>query len=174
MGGVLRLSSTLHEGSTFFFVLTLPRSEDTTTLVPAEPPKASYAALRGLRVLLAEDNLINQWITRVILEQRGVVVDVVDSGVAALAALEAQPYDAAVLDIQMPGMSGLEVTRAFRQLPNPTRTTMPIIALTANAFEADQATYLAAGMNGCVTKPFAEDDLCLLLLQLTQPILRNG
>ncbi|TGD77581.1 PAS domain-containing hybrid sensor histidine kinase/response regulator [Hymenobacter wooponensis] len=169
MGSVLRLSSTPGEGSTFFFGLTLPRSEPTAAPLPAEPPRASYEELRGLHILLAEDNLVNQWITRVILEQRGVVVDVVAHGVAALEALEAQPYDAAVLDIQMPGLSGLEVTRAFRQRRSLPHVNLPIIALTANAFEADQATYLAAGMNGCVTKPFAEEELCQLLLRLTRP-----
>jgi PAS domain S-box-containing protein len=172
MGGVLRLCSQPGEGTTFSFALTLPRAAEAS---PASPPQASlqptpasYEALRGLRVLLAEDNVVNQWIARVLLEHWGVQVEAVSNGTDALAQLTAHDFDAALLDIRMPGLSGVEVTTAIRRHPNAQRAAVPIIALTANAFDADRLHYLDVGMNGCVTKPFEEADLCRLLLQLTR------
>jgi CheY-like chemotaxis protein len=169
MGGVLRLSSEVGVGTTFSFQLTLPHA-----LEPAadehEPAVANenYELLRGLRVLLAEDNYVNQLIAKAVLEYWGVQVCAVGNGTDALAELSTQPYDAAILDIRMPGLNGVEVTTALRQLPDPTYAKIPVIALTANAFENDRATYLAAGMNACLTKPYEEADLCELLLQLTR------
>ncbi|GAB3578789.1 PAS domain-containing protein [Hymenobacter daeguensis] len=168
MGGVLRLCSQPGAGTTFSFALALPVAADAP---PASPPPgtASYEALRGLRVLLAEDNPVNQWIARSLLEYWGVQVQAVGTGTEALALLTAHDFDAALLDIRMPGLSGVEVTQAIRRHPAARRAQVPIIALTANAFETDRQHYLAAGMNGCVTKPFEEADLCQLLLQLTRP-----
>ncbi|MBW3128488.1 PAS domain-containing hybrid sensor histidine kinase/response regulator [Hymenobacter profundi] len=168
MGGTLLLSSLPNEGTTFSFVLSLPRAEDTTaTNQPAEQPAApGYPELHGVRVLLAEDNMVNQWLATVMLEHWGVLVYAVGNGLDALAQLQENDYNAAILDIQMPGLSGVEVTQAIRLCTNERRAGVPIIALTANAFEADRASYLAAGMNACLTKPFEEDDLCRLLVQL--------
>ncbi|MBO2009824.1 PAS domain-containing hybrid sensor histidine kinase/response regulator [Hymenobacter negativus] len=167
MGGMLRLCSRPGAGTIFSFTLTLPRA---TEAPPASQPPAptSYEGLRGLRVLLAEDNAVNQWIARVLLEYWGVQVEAVGTGTDALAQLSAHDFDAALLDIRMPGLSGVEVTTAIRRHPNAQRAAVPIIALTANAFDADRQHYLDAGMNGCVTKPFEEADLCQLLLQLTR------
>ncbi|MBC6609385.1 PAS domain S-box protein [Hymenobacter sp. BT507] len=168
MGGTLLLSSLPNQGTTFSFVLTLPRAEDATAAgQPAEQPAApGYPELHGVRVLLAEDNMVNQWLATVMLEHWGVLVYAVGNGLDALAQLQENDYDAAILDIQMPGLSGVEVTQAIRQCANERRASVPIIALTANAFEADRTSYLAAGMNACLTKPFEEDDLCRLLVQL--------
>jgi signal transduction histidine kinase/ActR/RegA family two-component response regulator len=167
MGGVLRVCSEVGQGTTFSFTLTLPLAPDAplpeTTLPPTE---LDYQELRGLRVLLAEDNSVNQWIATVVLEHWGVVVEAVSNGTDALAALTTTTYDAALLDIRMPGLSGVEVTLALRQHPDPTRAQLPLIALTANAFEADQISYLAAGMDACVNKPFEEMDLCRAILQV--------
>ncbi|WP_157530458.1 ATP-binding protein [Hymenobacter norwichensis] len=167
MGGMLRVCSELGQGTTFSFNLTLPLAPDAllpeTTSPPAEP---DYEELRGLRVLLAEDNSVNQWIATVVLEHWGVVVEAVSNGTDALAALTTAPYDAALLDIRMPGLSGVEVTLALRQHPNPAHAQLPLIALTANAFEADQISYLAAGMDACVNKPFEEADLYRTILQV--------
>jgi len=168
MGGTLLLSSMPNQGTTFSFVLTLPRAEDMTAISqPTEQPAApNYPELNGVRVLLAEDNMVNQWLATVMLEHWGVLVYAVGNGLDALSQLQATDYDAAILDIQMPGLSGVEVTHAIRQYSTARRASVPIIALTANAFEADQASYLAAGMNACLTKPFEEDDLCRLLVDL--------
>jgi len=166
MGGELRVCSEPNQGTTFAFQLTLARS-GAAALVAAPPADASLEGLRGLRVLLAEDNLVNQWIAVVVLENWGVQVQAVGNGTDALAQLRATRYDAAILDIKMPGLSGVEVTAALRTSPDAASATIPIIALTANAFEADRASYLAAGMDACLTKPYEEADLCQLLLDLT-------
>ena len=169
MGGTLSLCSTPGVGTIFSFQLALPRApEPAVSLAPA-PPGASYEGLRGLRVLLAEDNLVNQRIAVAVLEYWGVRVQAVGNGLDALAQLQAHPFDAALLDIRMPGLSGVEVTQAIRRHPDPARAYLPIIALTANAFAADRAAYLAAGMNACLTKPYEEAALCALLLDLTKP-----
>jgi PAS domain S-box-containing protein len=170
MGGVLRLSSEVGVGTTFSFQLTLPQAPETESNEHKTLASSiSCESLRGLRVLLAEDNLVNQLIAKSVLELWGVQVQAVSNGTDALAELSTKHYDAAILDIRMPGLNGVEVTTALRQLPDPARASIPVIALTANAFENDRATYLAAGMNACLTKPYEEADLCELLVQLTQP-----
>ncbi|MDO7845564.1 PAS domain S-box protein [Hymenobacter sp. M29] len=167
MGGTLTLRSEPGQGTVFSFRLVLPRAAASAAPVPATPG-VSCEKLRGRRILLAEDNLVNQQIARIVLENQGVHVTAVDNGLAALAQLENEDYDAAILDIRMPGLSGVEVTIAVRHQGNAHRAGIPIIALTANAFEADRATYLAAGMNACLTKPYEEAALCQLLLDLTE------
>jgi PAS domain S-box-containing protein len=170
MGGVLQLSSEVGVGTTFFFQLTLPHAPETTESEHKTlSANTDYELLRGLRVLLAEDNVVNQLIAKSVLEHWGVQVCAVGNGTDALAELSTGSYDAAILDIRMPGLNGVEVTTALRQLPDAVIASIPIIALTANAFENDRAAYLAAGMNACLTKPYDETDLCELLLQLTQP-----
>lgn len=168
MGGMLLLCSTPGEGTTFSFVLTLPRAPEELAQQPTTALEHNFEALCGLRVLLAEDNIVNQWIAIVLLEHWGVEVYAVANGTEALHQLQENQYDAALLDIHMPGLNGVEVTTSIRQHPDPVRATIPIIALTANAFAADQENYLAAGMSGCVTKPFQEADLCQMLLELTR------
>jgi CheY-like chemotaxis protein len=118
-------------------------------------------------VLLAEDNVVNQLIAVAMLEHWGVQVEAVGNGTDALARLSEKAYNVALLDIKMPGLSGTEVTTAIRQHSDAERASIPIIALTANAFDADRAGYLAAGMNACLTKPYKEADLCELLVQQT-------
>jgi PAS domain S-box-containing protein len=169
MGGMLQLCSAPGQGTTFSFVLTLPCA-GSEALVPLATPvvEQSFEGLCGLHVLLAEDNIVNQWIAIVLLEHWGVQVYAVANGTDALAQLSNNTFDAALLDIHMPGLDGVQVTHAIRQHPDSSRANVPIIALTANAFLADQQKYLAAGMDGCITKPFQEADLCQLLLNLTR------
>ena len=156
MGGTLVVDSQPGQGSTFSFTLTLPR---TTSLITPALEKSECLGLVGLRVLLAEDNRINQRIATLMLQPRGVQVDCASNGPEALALLNEQLYDVVLMDIQMPGMSGVEVTQLLRRHPDPRRATIPIIALTANALRRDQERYLAAGMNACLIKPFEESCL---------------
>ncbi|UOQ96430.1 PAS domain-containing protein [Hymenobacter sp. 5317J-9] len=167
MGGSLQLYSEPGLGTTFSFQLVLPRATEGPALQTPAPAEASYEGLRGLRVLLAEDNPVNQRIAVAVLEHWGVQVQAVGNGLDALAQLLKYSFDVALLDIRMPGLSGVQVTQALRRHPDPARANVPIIALTANAFEADRAAYLAAGMNACLTKPYEEAALCQLLLELT-------
>ncbi|MFM1907508.1 MAG: hypothetical protein RLZZ591_1185 [Pseudomonadota bacterium] len=115
----------------------------------------------GHRLLLAEDNLMNQEIALELLQDLGFVVDIADDGEAALARATQHPYELILLDIQMPKMDGLEAARRIRQLAHHAAT--PLIAMTANAFAEDKAAALAAGMNDHVAKPVDPDLLCRTL-----------
>ncbi|MDQ2792381.1 MAG: PAS domain S-box protein, partial [Bacteroidota bacterium] len=158
MGGQLRLASTPGQGSSFDFELRFSKAPAPAV---ADATDAAYntGRLVGARVLLIEDNEINRTVARMMLEPWGVALDEAEDGTVALALLTRNDYDLVLTDIQMPGLSGIDVTQRLRQLPNPRRAATPIIALTANAFRADIERYLAAGVNACLTKPYDEATL---------------
>ncbi|MDU0372479.1 ATP-binding protein [Hymenobacter endophyticus] len=165
MGGQLQLQSELGKGSTFSFQLTLPRAGHLLP-VPEEHALAATQQLQGKRVLLVEDNDINRLVARMLLEEWGVELDEAEDGPAGVAAASQHRYDAVLMDIQLPGMNGVEATAVIRALPNPQLAQVPIVALTANAFEEDAQQYLAAGMNACISKPFEEEVLFRTLISL--------
>lgn len=112
--------------------------------------------LEGKRVLLAEDNDLNAEITMAILEQSGLVLDRVEDGLACvnrLSEVDADSYDLILMEIQMPNMNGYEATRRIRQFENVKKASIPILAMTANAFEEDKKMAMEAGMNGHISKP---------------------
>ncbi|OGX82828.1 hypothetical protein BEN47_18135 [Hymenobacter lapidarius] len=158
LGGALTLRSAPGEGSTFAFSLTLPKAE---VPVEAAAPLGTFntGALTGLVVLLVEDNEINREVARFMLEDWGVILEEAVDGEQGLRMLKENAYDVVLMDIQMPGLSGVEVTRAVRQLPDPRRAQVPILALTANAFREDNERYRAAGMDDCLAKPYDEQEL---------------
>jgi signal transduction histidine kinase/ActR/RegA family two-component response regulator/uncharacterized protein YigA (DUF484 family) len=162
MGGQLWVESDVGHGSTFHFTvhLALP-AEPVATLAPASSVEA-YAVPPGvqpLRILLAEDNPVNQTLARRLLEKRGHQVTVVGTGSAALALLAQQAFDLVLMDVQMPEMDGLEATTIIRDREHGTGTHLPIIALTAHALQGDEEKCLAVGMDAYVTKPMKADDL---------------
>ncbi|RSK31794.1 PAS domain-containing hybrid sensor histidine kinase/response regulator [Hymenobacter metallilatus] len=165
MGGQLRLQSELGKGSTFSFQLTLPRAGQLLPAAAEHTPVATQQ-LQGKRVLLVEDNDINRLVARMLLEEWGVELDEAEDGPAGVAAATRQRYDVVLMDIQLPGMSGVEATAAIRSLPDPQLAQVPIVALTANAFEESAQQYLAAGMNACISKPFEEEVLFQTLTAL--------
>ena len=120
-----------------------------------------------LRILLAEDNAVNQKVALRLLERMGYRADVAANGLEALAALQRQPYDVVLMDVQMPEMDGLEASRRIKQnwppAPEPR-----IIAMTANAMQGDREKCLAAGMDDYITKPIRTEALVAALSQ-TQP-----
>jgi signal transduction histidine kinase/FixJ family two-component response regulator len=156
LGGTLKLESVVGQGSRFSFELTLPR---TSAVSAATVTSFDVGALQGRRVLLVEDNEINRHVARLLLEEWGMMVDEAENGPDGLSLYSQQAYDVVLMDIQMPGMSGLEATAIIRQLPDKVKAQVPILALTANAFRADNERYLAAGMDACLTKPFEEGTL---------------
>ena len=124
--------------------------------VSKPPVRAGVAGLHGLRVLVAEDNAINQQVIRAILEGAGIVVEIVPDGQRALEAVRAEParFGAVLMDVQMPVMDGLEATRAIRAQVSDAP---PILAVTAHAFEAERAACVAAGMVAHIAKPVEPD-----------------
>jgi signal transduction histidine kinase/CheY-like chemotaxis protein len=160
MGGRIDVQSTPGQGSVFQVELTLdalapalamPRTHAGPTLPMVPPP-------RGLRVLVAEDNSVNQLLIRALLDRMGHYHDVVADGVEVLRQVQAAPYDLVLMDVQMPQMDGLAATRAIRALTGPAAQ-VPIIAMTANVLQEDRAACEAAGMSAFVGKPIDRQSL---------------
>ncbi|MCG8590808.1 MAG: ATP-binding protein [Proteobacteria bacterium] len=154
MGGKIGLKSREGEGSTFWFTLSLPT--DVEAKEETEPPAVSHKA--GARILLAEDNPVNQRIGQRILEKLGCLVDLAEDGEAALALLETRAYDLVFMDCQMPRMDGFEATRRIRD-GDAGPAAIPIIAITAGALDRDRDRCHDAGMDGFVPKPVRIEDL---------------
>ena len=157
MDGEIGVDGALGEGSTFWFTLCLPVAETAPPLQPVPRTGTSanrYARSggRAITVLVAEDNQVNQTVVTAMLARAGHVVDVVASGAEAIEALRQTSYDAVLMDVQMPGMDGVEATREIRSLPGDAGK-VPVIALTANAMAGDRERYLRAGMDDYVSKP---------------------
>ncbi|MCB0135010.1 MAG: response regulator, partial [Caldilineaceae bacterium] len=131
---------------------------DAGTLVPASQATAEHVPLR---ILVAEDTVVNQVVIRRMLDRLGYGADIVGSGTEALAAIDARPYDLAFMDMQMPDMDGLEATRRIRRLlaERGDGSHLTIVALTANVSPEDRAACMAAGMNDFLGKPLRIGDL---------------
>ena len=173
LGGQLQLSSVAGQGSTFYFQIRFPLAElphDTPARLQAagKPAVAKAKRLQGLRILVVEDNKINQMVAAGLLRAEGADVSLADNGQLGVAAVaSAQPsFDVVLMDVQMPVMDGYTATRAIRQELG--LTALPIIAMTANAMASDRAACLEAGMDEHVGKPFELDNLVTTLLRLSR------
>ena len=163
MGGNIGVESTLGTGSTFWVELPVficqPESEKyLANKMPPMPVSASPSPVRSLQILVAEDNVVNRKLISAFLQSYGHDLKLVENGQEALLALESQEFDLVLMDIQMPVLGGIAATKAIRESKNPYRN-IPIIALTANAMKGARETYLAAGMNGYVSKPINPEEL---------------
>jgi two-component system, sensor histidine kinase and response regulator len=173
MGGEVGVESRFGEGSTFWFTVRSGIVNHTGLTVPAgltslgEPLDMVLPhSTEGTRVLLVEDNEINQLVAQEILRDAGYVVEVAENGQVALDMVREREWDLVLMDMQMPVMDGLESTACIRKLPN--RGGLPIIAMTANAMQRDRERCLAAGMNDFVTKPVDPEELFKTLMKWAQ------
>lgn len=166
MGGDAGVSSTPGVGSLFWITVRLGKSEAAAS--GQQGPRAETVleilkqAHAGTRVLVVEDNEINREVAKAILEDAGLVVDLAEDGVEAVAMVAANAYRLVLMDMQMPRMDGLEASREIRNTQPAEK--LPIIAMTANAFSEDKARCHDAGMNDFVSKPVAPDVLYTVVL----------
>lgn len=167
MGGQIAVSSALGQGTTFS--VTIPFDASEVPLPEAEREPREIIQLEGRQILLAEDNLLNMEIVTELLGMRGAKVTPAEDGRKALEAFQgSEPYffDAILMDMQMPEMDGCQAARAIRALDRPDAGTVPIIALTANAFAEDITRTAQAGMNAHLAKPINIEQLCAALTSL--------
>ncbi len=163
MGGSISVESTLGQGSVFSVILPFIINNSASPR-PEPEPALDFSQLQGKKVLLAEDNEINQEITASLLRGKGVEVRLATNGAEALEKLQQENFDAVLLDIQMPVMDGCTVSREIRKQPQYKQ--LPIIALTANVMNNDKQKSRQAGMNGHIGKPFQEQELFATLCRL--------
>lgn len=162
MHGSIGVESELKVGSKFWFEIPLFRGQKIQITQPAPAKSVESLAIvckKPFRILVAEDNPINQKVTLRQLEKLGYYADAVANGLEAISALNLVPYDLVLMDCQMPELDGYEATKRIRALPCKTLSRIPIVALTANAFSTDRDLCLQVGMNDYMAKPIKLEDL---------------
>ncbi len=170
MGGKIDIQSQINKGTkvTFHFKFRIQTQKQIQESI--EPGIGTIDIdLSGKHVLLVEDNELNREIARDILEDEGLIVEEAVNGAVALSKVqksEDNPYDFILMDVQMPYMDGYEATRLIRKLKNKKLAKLPIIAMTANAFEEDKKRALESGMNAHLSKPIHRDILFKTIAQI--------
>ena len=169
MGGTIEVNSEPGKGSCFTVILQHRLADDSCCDKKSSPKQVvSKKVLKGKRILLTEDNDLNAEITTTVLEKEGVLIDRAADGVQCVEKMDQMPvgtYDLILMDIQMPNMDGYQATKRIRQFADKEKADIPIIAMTANAFEEDKRNALAAGMNAHMAKPVHVDELLLPLAE---------
>ena len=169
LGGTIDVESELGTGSAFTVTLKHKIADESCYAKKhVEELGTGSEILNGRHILLAEDNDLNAEIAEAILERAGLKIERVEDGVQCvdrIAKMPAGTYDMILMDIQMPKMDGYKATQEIRHLPDKDKACIPIIAMTASAFEEDKREAIAAGMNGHITKPIDVDELMAILVK---------
>lgn len=176
MDGELGMESELGEGSTFWFTVSFKKVQNGYNDNSIDSMKLNngfFDTEQSVRILIAEDNRINQIVARKILEKENFEVDIVETGKQAVEAVQTGVYSFVFMDIQMPEMDGYEATRKIRELEKDTGRHIPIIALTASAMEKDREKCLNVGMDEYVPKPIDKEEL-LRVLKKTARVVYNS
>lgn len=173
MGGSIEVESEPGKGTIFTFTLMhkIADKKYYSRKIETAESSDSVEKLRGKHVLLAEDNNLNAEIAVAVLEKTGLVIDRVEDGIQCVSRIEQLPsetYDLILMDIQMPNMDGYKATQCIRHLNDKKKAEIPIIAMTANAFEEDKKRAIDAGMNGHIAKPIEIDKLVSEILKYTE------
>ena len=173
MGGSIEVESEPGKGTIFTFTLMhkIADKKYYSRKIETAESSDSVEKLRGKHVLLAEDNNLNAEIAVAVLEKTGLVIDRVEDGIQCVSRIEQLPsdtYDLILMDIQMPNMDGYKATQCIRHLNDKKKAEIPIIAMTANAFEEDKKRAIDAGMNGHIAKPVEIDKLISEILKYTE------
>ena len=170
LGGTIEVESELGKGSTFTVTLKHKIADESYYVKKhLEESGISREILKDRSILLAEDNDLNAEIAAVILERAGLKVERVEDGLQCISRITEMPagtYDIILMDIQMPKMDGYKATQTIRNLSDQEKACIPIIAMTANAFEEDKRAAIAAGMNGHIAKPIQVDKLLSTLAEM--------
>lgn len=170
LGGTITAESEPGKGSTFTVTLKHRIADESYYIKKhAENPESGIEILEGKNILLAEDNDLNAEIAEAILERAGLKTERVEDGIQCVNRIEKMPagtYDMILMDIQMPKMDGYKATQAIRNLPDKDKACIPIVAMTANAFEEDKRDAIVAGMNGHIAKPIQVDKLMSILAEI--------
>ena len=181
MGGRIGVTSALGRGSTFSFSVRLARAaaEASAQLAQGSRPEAAERAPVGppkhsLRILVAEDNVVNQKLVAEVLKRRGHQVSVVGNGREAVDAVNESTFDVVLMDVQMPVMDGFAATGAIRQTDRDAIQRTPIMAMTANAMKGDQQKCIQAGMDGYLSKPIDFADLIEIVEKWTPKALPSA
>ena len=170
LGGTIDVKSELGKGSTFIVTLKYKIADKRYYLsAKDENVTVDHTCLKGKHILLAEDNDLNAEIAMTILEHAGLQVDCVENGVECVNRIIGKPagtYDLILMDIQMPKMDGYKATKEIRSLKDKSKACIPIVAMTANAFEEDKKKAFDAGMDGHIAKPINIEDLFVVLTDI--------
>ena len=170
LGGTIEVESELGKGSTFTVTLKHKIADESYYVKKhLEESGISREILKNRSILFAEDNDLNAEIAAVILERAGLKVERVEDGLQCVSRITEMPagtYDIILMDIQMPKMDGYKATQTIRNLSDQEKACIPIIAMTANAFEEDKRAAIAAGMNGHIAKPIQVDKLLSILAEM--------
>lgn len=175
MGGRIWVESSPESGSSFHFTARFGLEKKSARIAASEDePESSFHSIErsdhSLRVLLAEDNPVNQRLVVRLLEKRGHAIIVARDGREALEAFERERFDAVLMDVQMPDMNGLEATAAIREKERATSRYTPIIAMTAHAIKGDRERCMEAGMDGYIAKPIKPDEMFRVLEEFASEI----